>query len=335
MTKWERVQAALRGDIVDRVPVSLWGHDFAREWSAEELAEAMLERHRKFDWDFMKVNPRACSFVEDWGCRFQRPADHFTSPTLLECVVNGLQDWGAIRPVDPRKGTFGQQLQTLRLIRDGLADEAPFAQTVFSPLSVAGRLAGGQEDLVKETMARDPQTLHRALSVVTETLVGYTRASLEMGASGIFFATTVWASKTNLSEDQYREFGMPYDLQVLEAARGAPFNVLHICGHNIFFDLLAGYPAHAVNWASTLPGNPTLAEGLSRTKLAVIGGISEKTTLTEGSPEDVAAEAKAAQTQTGGRRFLLGPGCTIPPQSPEANLWAVRQSAEAPARTSQ
>ncbi|MDO8689622.1 MAG: uroporphyrinogen decarboxylase family protein [Dehalococcoidia bacterium] len=329
MTKWERVQAALRGDPVDRIPVSLWGHDFAREWSAEELAGAMLERHRKYDWDFMKVNPRACSFVEDWGCRFQRSADPLKSPSLLECVVNSLGDWGGIRPVDPRKGTFGQQLQTLRLIGDGLAGDAPFAQTVFSPLSLAGRLAGGQEDLVKETMSRDPQALHRVLSVVTETLVGYTRACLELGASGIFFATTVWASKTNLSEDQYREFGMPYDLQVLEAAQGAPFNILHICGQNIFFDLLAGYPAHAVNWASTLHGNPTLAEGLTMTRLAVMGGISEKTTLAAGSPADVDAEARAARTQTGGRRFLLGPGCTIPPQAPEANLWTVRHSAEA------
>ncbi len=329
MTKWERVQAALRGDPVDRIPVSLWGHDFAREWSAEELAETMLERHRRYDWDFMKVNPRACSFVEDWGCRFQRSADHFKSPTLLECAVNSLRDWGGIRPVDPRKGTFGEQLHALRLIRDGLAGDAPFAQTVFSPLSVAGRLAGGQEDLVKETMARDPNALHRVLSVVTETLVEYTRACLEIGASGVFFATTVWASKNSLSEDQYREFGVPYDLQVLGAAQGAPFNILHICGQKIFFDLLSGYPSHAVNWASTLPGNPTLAEGLERTTLAVIGGISEKASLVQGSPEDVTAEARAAQSQTGGRRFLLGPGCTIPPQAPEANLWAVRRSVEA------
>lgn len=31
MNKKERVDAALRGEAVDRVPASMWGHDYARE----------------------------------------------------------------------------------------------------------------------------------------------------------------------------------------------------------------------------------------------------------------------------------------------------------------
>ena len=329
MTKWERVLAALRGDPVDRVPVSLWGHDFLREWSAEGLSEAMLERHRKYGWDFMKVNPRACSFVEDWGCRFQPSGDPLLSPTLLECPVTSLGDWDKIRPVDPHAGVLGEQLRALRLIRDGLAGDAPFVQTVFSPLSVAGRLAGGRDALVVETMDKEPKRLRQVLSVITETLVAYSRACLEEGASGIFFATTVWASLDVTTPDQYRAFGVPYDLQVLEAVQGAPFNILHVCGSNILFDLVAGYPVQAVNWAAALPGNPSLRKGLSRTDRAVIGGISEKTTLVEGTPQELAAQARAALEQTAGRRFMLGPGCTIPPQAPEANLWAVRRSVDA------
>ena len=41
MTKRERVEAAVRGDEVDHAPASFWGfwgHDFRREWSAEDLA---------------------------------------------------------------------------------------------------------------------------------------------------------------------------------------------------------------------------------------------------------------------------------------------------------
>lgn len=326
MTKWERVRSALVGGPVDRTPVSLWGHDFLREWSPEGLAEAMLDRHRRYDWDFMKVNPRACSFAEDWGCRFQPSGNPLRSPTLVECSVNSLADWARVRPIDPQRGAYGEQLAALRLIRDGLAGDAPFIQTVFSPLSVAGRLAGGQEDLVKETMAREPDRLKRVLSLVTETLAAYSRACLGEGAGGIFFATTVWASRDVLDQDAYREFALPYDLQVLEAVQGAPFNVLHICGANICFDLLANYPVHAINWASALPGNPSLRDGLDRTARAVMGGISEKTTLVEGTPQEVEAQARAAQQETGGRRFLLGPGCTIPPQAPEANMRAVREA---------
>jgi uroporphyrinogen decarboxylase len=290
----------------------------------------MLERHRQYDWDFMKVNPRASSFVEDWGCRFQPSGDPLVAPRLLEYVIKSPKDWSAIQPLDPKGGVLGEQLQALALINKDLAGEAPFVQTVFSPLSIAGRLAGSQTQLVKRTMAENPQSLHKALAAITETFTAYSQACLETGASGIFFATTIWASRDLVSEAEYRQFGLPYDLQLLGAVQKASFNILHICGSNIFFDLLADYPVHAINWASTLSGNPSLREALSRTQKALIGGISEKTLLVEGSPQEVAAEAHRALEATGGRRFLLGPGCTIPPQAPAANLWAVRRSVEQP-----
>src|SRR5512140_694072 len=43
MSQRERLRAALAGQPVDRVPVALWGHDFAREFSAEGLADATIE----------------------------------------------------------------------------------------------------------------------------------------------------------------------------------------------------------------------------------------------------------------------------------------------------
>src|SRR5687767_8456639 len=70
MTKTERVYAALQGEEVDRVPVSAWWHDFAREWSAEDLAETTLGQYRQYDWDFIKVNPRASYFGEAFGAKY-------------------------------------------------------------------------------------------------------------------------------------------------------------------------------------------------------------------------------------------------------------------------
>ena len=55
MNKKERVDAALNGESVDRVPASMWGHDFEREWSPQSLAEAMVENFTRYDWDFMKI----------------------------------------------------------------------------------------------------------------------------------------------------------------------------------------------------------------------------------------------------------------------------------------
>ena len=131
-----------------------------------------------------------------------------------------------------------------------------------------------------------------------------------------------------MSEDEYRQWGRDYDLRVLDAVKDrAPFNVLHNCGAGIYFDLLAGYPVHAISWAATLPGNPALAEGLTRTEKAVMGGISEKTTLPDGTPEEVATEVRQALAETKGVRLLLAPGCSIPPRTPPANLAAAAQAA--------
>ncbi len=330
MNKRERVEAALRGADVDRVPISFWGHSYLDEWRAQSLAEAMLANYHTHEWDYMKVNPRASYHVEDWGAVLDRPTDAFHSPKFLQIPVREPQDWRRLRPLDPEQGVLGEQLAALRLIRDGLRGEAHFVQTIFSPLSIAKYLVGDRTEPVKESMTDHRQALETALDVITRVFTDYCLACLEAGVSGIYFATTGWASRDQLREDEYRTFGLPYDLRVLEAIAGkAPFHVLHNCGDNIHFDLLADYPVSAISWAATLPGNPTLGDGLKRTRKAVMGGVSEKTTLPDGTPEEVAGEVSRAIEQTGGRRVLIGPGCSIPPRTPRANLEAAAAAARA------
>ena len=326
MTKIERVRAALQGGELDRVPVSFWGHDFLREWSAEGTAAAMLDAFRRYDWDYMKVNPRATYYAEAWGCTYRPSGNASRGPETVDHVLKSASDLERIGSLDGRQGPFAEQLQALRLIGDGLRGEALFIQTVFSPLAVIGRLANGDLAAVRRYMEEAPQALHGALRVVAETLARYASACLEAGAGGIFFATVDWATHDNATPEQYDEFARPYDLQVLEAVRGADFNVFHVCRQNNMLDRLWDYPVHAFNWASTQPGNPSLAEALEKTGRAVMGGVSERTTLMEGTPEQVAAEVREALAETGGRRHVLAPGCSVAPQVPEANLRAAAEA---------
>lgn len=327
MNKRERVDAALRGDAVDRVPISFWGHSYLKEWTAEGLAEAMLDNYRTYDWDYMKVNPRASYHVEDWGTTLERPTDPNHGPTFTSWPVNEAADWKRLRRLDADRGVLGEQLEALRQIRAGLRGEAYFIQTIFSPLSIAKYLVGNRAEPVTRSIQDDPDALRAGLERITETFVEYTLACLETGVSGIFFATTGWASADALDEEAYRRFGREYDLRILEAVGDTPFNVLHNCGDHIYFDLLADYPVHTISWAATLPGNPSLGEGKRRTERAVMGGVSEKTTLPDGAPERVAEEVRAALAETDGRRVLLAPGCSIPPRTPPDNLRAAADAA--------
>ena len=227
--------------------------------------------------------------------------------------------------MEPDEGALGEQLQALQLINHSIGYEAYFVQTIFCPLGVAKYLVGNKNEPVQQTIHEDRAAMHAALRVFTETFTTYAIASLQQGASGNFYATNGWASEGMLSEDQYREFGEQYDLEFLDGIKSrSKFNILHNCGSHIYFDLLATYPVQAINWAATLDGNPDLREGKLRTGKAVMRGISEKTTLKSGERHQVREEVEKALDLTGGRHFLLAPGCSIPPETPAQNLATIR-----------
>src|SRR5437588_8755148 len=121
----------------------------------------------------MKGNPRASYHVEDWGAELKPSGDPNKGPIWIRPAVASTSDWRKLRPLEPDRGVLGEQLETLRLIRDGVAGEAYFIQTIFSPLSVAKYLAGNDPAPVKAAMADDPDGLRAALDVITETFANY------------------------------------------------------------------------------------------------------------------------------------------------------------------
>ncbi len=311
---------------MDRVPASMWGHDFEREWSAQALTEAMVENFTRYDWDFMKVNPRASYHVEDWNVKVRPSGEKYKAPIFEDTPIKSPADWRRLRPLEPDQGVLGEQLKALQLINHSIGYDAYFVQTVFCPLAVAKYLAGNSNEAVLQSIHDDRKALHTGLRMILETFTAFAIACMEQGASGIFYATNGWASESMLTQDQYREFGEQYDREFLDAIRSrSKFNILHNCGSHIYFDLLSEYPVQALSWATTVEGNPDLGEGKKRSGKAVMGGISEKTTLKNGTPSQVREEAQKAIELTGGQHFLLAPGCSIPPETPAKNLEAIQR----------
>lgn len=327
MNKKERVDAALRGEAVDRVPASTWGHDFEREWSAHGLAEAMVENFTRYNWDYLKVNPRGSYHVEGWNVRVRPSGQKYQEPVFEDAHVKSASDWKRLRPLEPDHGALGEHLKALQLINHSVGYDAYFVSTVFCPLGVAKYLTGHRIEPVLQTIREDRSAMHAALRVITETFTTFAIACLEYGASGIFYATNGWASKNLLTPDQYREFGEQYDLEFLDAIKSrSKLNILHNCGPRIYFDQLAAYPVHALSWDASAEGNPSLSDGKKRSGKAVMGGINQNSTLKNGSPSQVREEIASVLEQTGGRHFLLAPGCAIAPETPAKNLEAVRKA---------
>ena len=325
MSHRERVLACLAGRDVDRPPASMWRHFYAEETAADTLAEAMLGFQREYDWDFMKVNPRASYHAEDWGLEMRSGGDG--SPEPVSRPVREPGDWTRLEVLDPSAGVLGEQLEALKLIAKGLEGRVPFLMTVFTPLSIAARLVPSEEVFL-EHLREHPESVRQALEVVTETFVRFTNACQDVGASGLFYATTSWATTDLLTLDEYAALARPYDLRVLEAASGAEFNLLHVCKDNNMLAALSDYPAHAFNWDARGDGNPSLAEGLSMLRpRAVVGGLPNKSDLVDAAPGDLACEVRTTTKAMGEGGWMLGTGCTFPPHTPAENVRAVADAA--------
>jgi uroporphyrinogen decarboxylase len=339
LSKRDRVEAALDGRKLDRIPVSAWEHLIPAEADDATFAKAQIAFFREFDWDWLKVNNRATLFTEAWGNAYDFSDYQGVLPRLSGSTLGAPVDISEISPVDVSTGVFGSYLGSLHTIVEGVGG-APVIQTVFSPLSVLQLLVArpahhsqdetNQDgiDSLKRLIAEKPDLVHRALGAITKTIADFSAASLDAGTDGIFFAVTRLAREGVLSKKEFEEFGKPYDLTVLKAVEKAPFNVFHLCGPKTYFALSSEYPAPAVSWAAVGQGNPSVANARHYTDKALIGGSDETRTLRTGTPAEVAAEAAASIKASGGKKFLLAPGCAVEPGTPRANLHALRRATE-------
>ena len=326
MTHTERIQAVLRGEDVDRIPVSMWRHFYSEETSTESLAGAMLNFQNQFDWDFMKVNPRASYHVEDWGVKTKYNGD--APPVVIETPIKTPGDWLKLKVLNINKGILKEHLVSLELIARRVKGKVPFIMTVFTPISIASRLVDSEKVFLNH-LREHPDKVDYGLEVITETFAKFSGACLERGASGIFHATTGWATIDQVSEKENREFARPHELNLLHAITTAQFNVMHVCRQNNLLRAVKDYPVQAFSWDPRAKGNPSLAEGKKMLgRRAVIGGIAQDKSLVEATPLQLAAEIKGMQVAMGKKGWILGPGCTFPPETPLANLQAIRDAVD-------
>ncbi|MFQ5612649.1 MAG: uroporphyrinogen decarboxylase family protein [Anaerolineae bacterium] len=319
MRKRDRVQAALRGEAVDRTPYSLWRHFHRQDQTAEGLAQATLAFYQQYQPDVVKLTPSGFYAVEDWGARVELSRNDDTPPRLKKPVIHEAADWRELPALTSLDGALGRELEAIKLVKKALnVDDTPLLMTVFSPLTIAYKLAG---DKILEHLREHEIDVSLALATIAETTSRFAVAALSAGADGLFFASQL-AQAHLLDEDACRNFGLRYDMIVLERVQEQqPLLVLHLHGENVHFNLVNDYPVQAISWHPRLSG-PSLAEALSLTDKALMTGLSRQV-LEHGSAADVQQAVEAAVMATGGRRLILAPSCVISPATPAESLQAV------------
>jgi uroporphyrinogen decarboxylase len=306
MTKMERVRAALRGEPVDRIPFCFW-HHFQPHGSPRRLADATLDFFTRFDLDIYKIMP---------DIHYPFPRNGITSA----------DDWQLLEAVEPLEGNHGKLVRTVELVKSEVGDDAPVVLTVFSPLTRAIQFAGGAEGLRKH-VEQNPVALHGGLGVLSRNLAYLCETAIEAGADGIFFAIQGIGDGI-LTPEQYAEFGRPYDLHCLRACGDGWLNILHAhASRDLLVDRFVDYPAEVLNYSDRLTGFSLKQMRERAPQFALMGGISEQGPITKGTREEMAAEMRDAMAQTGGQRFILANGCSVPNENPEDLLQVARDEA--------
>ena len=309
MKKIDRVRAALAGAGLDRPPYGFWTHMPGIDLDPERLATETAAFAARYDLDFVKSMSNGLYCVEDWGakCDFSEIERGGVARVVFP-AIRAAGDWDKLGDVDIEAGAFGRELRHFRRLARLAGPDVPVLATVFSPLTIASKLSNG---LHRDHLAGAPQNMAHGLDIITRVTCRFAQAAIACGCAGIFFAVQD-ASYGVFDEASYRKFGAPCDRQVLAAARSAGgwFNVVHMHGEDVMFDLLSEYDADALNWhiGETPPSlrDYRVASGTR----AIVGGL-QRGHITRRDFAAIRGDVERSIAETGGRGILLAPACVI------------------------
>jgi uroporphyrinogen decarboxylase len=303
MTARDRVQAALRGEMVDRPPLALW-HHFRPAAGPAALAAATVDFFGRLDLDIYKIMP---------DLPYPEPAGD-----LAEAGA-----WRDLPRLPTDSGRLAEIAATVEMVR-AARPEAVIVQTVFSPLATAIRLAGGRDRLVAH-LERDAAAVHHGLGVIADNLAALCAECLRRGADGIYFATAGQAEGL-FREAEYAGLGRTYDLRVLGACSAGWLNVLHMHGvSQLNWRWTMDYPVQVFSWSDRQTGVPLREIAQRLPDKTVMGGIDEFGAIVRGDVEALAEEMRDAVRQTSARRLILANGCSVPDDIDELHLAAARR----------
>lgn len=307
ITRRERVLNLL-GPVGEQAetPAAFFLH-FPAEYHAGPAAVA---KHREFfeftGMDLVKV-------------QLELPFPHFEPGTP--------DDWRRL----PRfgEGVYGPQVEVVRELVGALGSQAPVVVTLYSPFMCAGNIGG--RDVLRHHLDLAPAAARAGIEVAAESLMGFVDACIAAGVDG-FYASTQGAEEGRFaSPETFEAHVKPFDLLVMRAiALRCPFSILHVCDYHrseygAYRDLapFADYPGQVVSASLEIGGRRWSPQAVSDAMggRPFFGGMDRLGPLSRGTEAEARAAARAALAARS-TRFMLGAECTVPGDTPWANLRA-------------
>jgi uroporphyrinogen decarboxylase len=333
----QRIEAALRGERADRIPVML--HNFlmaAREAGLTQrqfrddpanIARTFIRAVETYDYDGIVVDVDTATLAGAVGV----PVD-FPENDPARCEGGCLADLAAARDLSPPDVAADARVQiwleAVRLLKSYFGDEIYLRGNCDqAPFSLASMMRGPAEwmmDLSDEDQREDVECL---LAFCAEATGQFLNLMAATGADMLSNGDSP-AGPDLISPEMYRTFAKPWEQRTaaLAHALGKPY-LLHICGNTtrILGDMLAtGADVLELDYKTDVRA----ACDAFKDRAVFCGNLDPSGVLAFGTPELVAAKTRELLAVFADNpRFILNAGCAIPPATPPANLRAMLQAA--------
>ncbi len=231
---------------------------------------------------------------------------------------------------------YEEPLRVVEGLVKAAKSEALVVLTLYSPFMLAGQTVG--EPTLVAHLQEDPEAVKPGLETITESLLGFMRACIDLGLDGFYTSTQGGEAERFTDRSLFTSYIRPTDLAVMEEASAhCPFNILHVCDYRLPYDDLApfaAYPGQVVNASLTLTdGKLTPRQAADLFGRPFMGGLERLGTLAHGALPEVRSAAAAVLEQAP-QRFILAADCTVPADTPWDNLREAVSTAHSWARRS-
>ncbi len=288
------------------------------------MVDCICRYYERFRPDAVWVSADTWVTAEAMGARVAFPGINQPLTGAGEPLVQTAADIDRLPPADPAtRGRMPGMIEAMRLLRQRLGADV-FLVGCFdqSPFSVACALAGINE--LMEKVVTDPPFVEALLVPCIGHAVAYAVAFAEAGADML---STGDSPAGLIGLRLYQEVVQPAERQVFEAIRAAcdvPSS-LHICGDaRHILAAMAGSGADVLEIDHLVPLDDACR--IVPEKIAVWGNLDPVGVIrngTQGTVRTAANNAINTVRRHGRRRFVLSSGCTLAPDTPEANIAAL------------
>ena len=335
MTSLERVMTVISGGIPDRVPADL--HNFlmaARTagiplaecmQSGDLLAESQIFAWRVFKHDMLLVENGTAALAQAMGCGVQYADD--AAPLVVDPVLKTLEDIDTLRLPDPEKEQpLPQILKAVSVLKREFGDRVfIMGRADQGPMALAAGLRGYSQFFLDLGEENNGPLIEQLLDICVETDIRYAHALREAGAHGTSLGEL---GSDTVSPAMYRRLGLPRLKKFYSAMQGKRFPAsLHQCGNTaaVLSDMVS-------SGAAILELDPRTdaraAKETTRKKTTILGMVDPANVLERGTPALIREKSREAiEVLAPGGGYILGPGCALTPETPEANVKALVECA--------